>query len=410
MPLVALIGISFITLVVGCGSQGTNAPPRASTQLPANDARLARSDENSNQGQSRTIGRIEKVAEFPNPMPTGVTVSGDGRIFVCIPRWVDATPFTVGELRNGQLYAYPNADVNRYDEMNDANTFVSVQSVVVAPDNRLWVLDTGSINMGPARPFGPKLVCVDLTTNQIVKKIQFPPTVVLATTYLNDIRFDLRKGNAGVAYITDSAAKGPGAIIVVDLDSGNSWRRLSGHKSVMPEPNFVPRVEGEPLMQREKGQKPKPLTIATDGIAISADGSKIYYTALAGHHLYSVSADALADRNKPDAEVESTVEDLGDRGFASDGLESDSRNRIYLTDYENTAIRRRDGNGQYTIVAQDSRMIWPDTMSVARDGYLYFMVNQLDRLPRFHEGQDLRKPPYALFRVKIDGKPVMLER
>ena len=55
-------------------------------------------------------------------------------------------------------------------------------------------------------------------------------------------------------------------------------------------------------------------------------------------------------------------------------------------------------------------MIWPDTMSLARDGYLYFTVNQLDRLPRFHEGKDLRKPPCALFRVKIDGQPVMLQR
>ena len=95
-PLVALIGISFIALVAGCGSQGTNAPPRASSQLPSNNAQLARSNENSAQGRTRTIGRIEKVAEFPNPMPTGVTVAADGRIFVCIPRWVDATPFTVG--------------------------------------------------------------------------------------------------------------------------------------------------------------------------------------------------------------------------------------------------------------------------------------------------------------------------
>ena len=85
---------------------------------------------------------------------------------------------------------------------------------------------------------------------------------------------------------------------------------------------LCPDVEEEPLMQRQKGEEPKPLTNATDGIAISADGSKIYYTVLAGHHLYCVSANALSDRNKPDAEVESTVEDLGDRGFASDGLES----------------------------------------------------------------------------------------
>jgi sugar lactone lactonase YvrE len=374
--------------------------------LASKDAQLAQ----AKAGPEHNYGKLELVAEFPNPMPTGVTVAANGRIFICIPRWIDPTPFTVAELRNGQLYAYPDAQTNRYDEMNYANTFVSVQSVVVDPEQRLWVLDTGSINMGAPRPFGPKLIGIDLTTNKIFKKIEFPPTVVLPTTYLNDIRFDLGKGSAGVAYITDSSSRGPGAIIVVDLATGVSWRRLSGHASVMPEPNFTPRVEGRPLMVMEKGQPSRPLAIASDGIAISADGSRIYYTPLTGLHLYSVSADALFDKNKSEADVEATVQDLGDRGFASDGLESDTRNRIYLTDIENTAIRRRETNGQYLIVAQDPRLIWPDTLSLATDGYLYFTVNQLNRMPRFHDGNDFRNPPYALFRVKIDSDPVLLRR
>jgi sugar lactone lactonase YvrE len=53
-------------------------------------------------------------------------------------------------------------------------------------------------------------------------------------------------------------------------------------------------------------------------------------------------------------------------------------------------------------------MIWPDTMCVANDGYLYFTANQLDRQMRFNEGQDLRQKPYYLFRAKIDARPVSL--
>src|SRR5262249_5876293 len=75
-----------------------------------------------------------------------------------------------------------------------------------------------------------------------VKNIIFPGDVVLPTTYLNDVRFDLRQGKAGVAYITDSGSAG---IIVVDLDSGESWRKLSGHSSTKPDPGFIPIVEGE---------------------------------------------------------------------------------------------------------------------------------------------------------------------
>jgi sugar lactone lactonase YvrE len=391
-----------VGLAIGCGSHGTAAPPRASLPLAGN-AQLATA-----QQASKQIGQPELVAEFSNPMPTGVTVARSGRIFICIPRWADKTPFTVGELKQGQLVAFPDPDINRYDESDYANTFVSVQSVVVDPDDRLWVLDTGSINMGPTRPFGPKLVGIELHTNKVFQKIQFPPDVVLPTTYLNDVRFDMRRGKDGMAFITDSASKGPAGIIVVDIHSGKSWRRLSGHRSVMPEPNFVPQVEGQPLMVREPGKPPQPLTIGSDGIAISADGKTLYYTALAGHHLYSVSVDVLADQSKSEQDVEQTVQDLGDRGFASDGLETDDQNRVYLTDYENTAIRRRDADGQYRIVVQDPRLIWPDTLAVSRDGYLYFTVNQLNRGARFHDGQDLRQPPYALFRTKIDAGPVRL--
>ena len=69
------------------------------------------------------------------------------------------------------------------------------------------------------RPFpgGPKLVGVDLKTDQVFKKILFPQEVSLPTTYLNDVRFDLRHRDEGIAYITDSSQNGPNGIIVVDL-------------------------------------------------------------------------------------------------------------------------------------------------------------------------------------------------
>jgi sugar lactone lactonase YvrE len=402
----ALIGIGAIAgWVIGCGSHGTAAPPQQAVALPAT-AELAR----AKQAPDTRIGEMELVAEFNNPMQTGVTVSREGRIFINMPRWFDPTPFTVGELKRGRLVAYPDEHVNRYDETDYANTFVSVQSVVVDPSDRLWVLDTGSIAMGPIRPFGPKLVGIDLKTNQIFKKIQFPATVVMPTTYLNDIRFDLRRGEGGLAFITDSASMGPAGLIVVDLTSGNSWRRLSGHPSVMAQPNFTPTVEGQPLMVREPGLPPQPLTIGSDGIAISHDGKTLYYRPLVSHHLYTVSVDALADQNKSDQDVAATVQDLGDIGYASDGLESDNQGNIYLTDYDHQAVHRRDAHGTDHVLVQDPRLIWPDTLSVGHDGYLYISVNQLDRAPRFHNGQDLRQPPYPLFRTKIGAGPVQLKR
>jgi hypothetical protein len=45
---------------------------------------------------------------------------------------------------------------------------------------------------------------------------------------------------------------------------------------------------------------------------------------------------------------------------------------------------------------------------VATDGHLNFTANQLRRQPMFHHGRDLRQKPYCLFRIRIDGHPVLL--
>jgi sugar lactone lactonase YvrE len=358
--------------------------------------------------------RPQVVARFYGPMPTGVTVSHRGRIFVNYPRWGDPVKATVAELKNGRAVAYPPGMVNGLVNLRavqstpQANRLVAVQSVVVDPKDRLWILDTGSIKFGPTTYGGPKLVGVDLKTNRVFKKILFPRNVALSTTYLNDIRFDLRRGRGGMAFITDSSASGPNAIIVVDLKSGQSWRRLNDHRSVRGEEKFVPIVEGQALMQRPKGEKPKYIKIGADGIAIGADGKRLYYCPLASRNLYSVSVDALVNRSTPDRAVAQTVIDHGDKG-ASDGLESDNKGRIYATNYEHNAILRRMSNGQYETLVHHPAVLWPDTLSVARNGYLYFTANQLHRQANYHSGHDLRRKPYLLYRIEIDAGPVLLK-
>lgn len=358
--------------------------------------------------EEKTIGTIESVASFNGPMPTGVTVSQGGRIFVNFPRWGDKVDYTVAEVKNGRTVPYPNTEINRPNTSKQSESLISVQSVVVDPQDRLWILDTGSIKFGPTSYGGPKLIGVDLKQNRIIKTILFPQDVALPTTYLNDIRFDLRRGKAGMAFITDSSDKGPNGIIVVDLASGKSWRRLNDHPSTKAVNDFLPSVEGQPVMNRPPNAPPSPIKIGADGIAISADGERLFYCPLAGRRLYSVSVDALENEQMSEEQVAATVVDHGEKGGASDGLESDSQNRVYLTNYEQNAIQRRLPNGMYETLVHDPRVLWPDTLSVARDGYLYFTANQLHRQPQFHEGRDLRENPYSVFRTRINANPVLL--
>ncbi|WP_211903833.1 SMP-30/gluconolactonase/LRE family protein [Ralstonia syzygii] len=150
------------------------------------------------------------------------------------------------------------------------------------------------------------------------------------------------------------------------------------------------------------------MTIGSDGIAISADGERLYYCALASRRLYSVATSALRDIAMTDTQVATTVRDEGLRPGASDRLESDAQGRLYATDYEHNAIYRRRSNGAYETLAQDSRLSWPDTLALASDGYLYIIANQVHRQPRFQNGKDLRVKPYLLLRIRTDGKPVEL--
>ncbi|MEU2615607.1 L-dopachrome tautomerase-related protein [Micromonospora sp. NPDC007271] len=356
------------------------------------------------------VGQLELVHAFTGPMPTGVTVSHTGRIFVNFPKWGDDVRATVVELREGHEVPFPDPAWNSASGNDDAGAFVSVQNIVVDPADRLWVVDAASPMFQPTQPGGPKLVRIDLDGNDVGQVIVFPTDVALPSTYLNDVRFDLRRGAAGIAYLTDSSDSGPNGIIVVDLATGASWRRLHDHPSTRAEPlpSYRPVVEGRPFRQRPADGPPRPVAMGSDGIAISADGARLYYCPLASRRWYSVATDALADPTVGEADVAATVVDEGDKGGGSDGLESDDAGRFYLTSYEHNAVLRRTPDGEFETLVHDPRLLWPDTLFIATDGHLYLIANQLHRQPAYQRGQDLRHRPYALFRTRIDAGPVLL--
>ncbi|BAL89155.1 hypothetical protein AMIS_39350 [Actinoplanes missouriensis 431] len=319
----------------------------------------------------------ETVAAFDDLMPTGVTADGNGRVFVCFPRWGDDVAFTVAEVVDGTPVPYPSR------EFNDEH-LVSVQSVVVDPRGRLWLLDTGSLAFAPWVENGPKLVEVDLATNTVLRVIR--PAAITPTTYLNDVRFD-RSGK--YAFVTDSQAEG--ALIVVDLETGESWSRLRGHVSTRAEDGFRAVVQGE---VREG------YVVGADGIALSADDTRLWYCPLSSRRLYSIPTAALLDRTLSEEQVAAQVTDHGDKG-ASDGLEMDASGALYATAYEHSAVLRRAADGTWSTVLHAPDALWPDTLALAADGYLYMSVNQLPRTPLFNNGVDDRRPPYRIVRVRV---------
>jgi sugar lactone lactonase YvrE len=329
-------------------------------------------------------------------MPTGVTVSDSGRVFVSFPRWGDDVPWTVAEVVDGKAVAYPDPESNAWAPEGDPDRLVSVQSVIVDPAGHLWLLDTGSLAFAPWVEEGPKLVEIDLATDRVVRTVRFEPAAVTSTTYLNDVRFDLSRGRGGYAYITDSQPKG--ALIVVDLATGESWSRLRGHASTTATEGFRAVVQG---VVRDG------YVVGADGIAISHDGARLYYCPLSGRRLYSVDTAALTDRSLDDEAVAATIVDHGDKG-ASDGMESDREGSLYATAYEHSAVLKRSPDGTWSTLLHGPDVLWPDTLALAADGYLYVSVNQLPRTPLFNGGVDQRIPPYRIVRIPVNAQPVRL--
>lgn len=120
-----------------------------------------------------------------------------------------------------------------------------MQAVIVDGLDRVWALDTGRPEVNgsyllAAVPGGPKIVGFYLNGTSFAT-YTFPANVVYADSSINDVRFDLRGG--GYAYLTDSSPNRPG-LIVLDMATGQSWRHLDGHPSVVPDNGFVPVYDG----------------------------------------------------------------------------------------------------------------------------------------------------------------------
>ena len=350
------------------------------------------------------FGDLEQVFAFYGAMPTGITVTENKRIFVNFPDWGDKREYSVAEIINGKLKAYPDTETNRLDG-NFASRFISVQSVVADGCGTLWVLDTAAPHFSEPVPGKAKLVAIDLKTNRVARIITFASDVVLKTTYLNDVRIDYRSGKAGYAYMTDSSTTGPGAIIVVDLHTGQAFRRLDGDKSTSADKSFVPKVEGRVMMNRKVDGTNSPHLVAADGIAISPNGRTLYFCPLSSRFLYSIETSKLRDRHLTEKDLSRLVQNLGEKG-ASDGLITDANGVVYAGDYENNSIRAIFPDKSMKTIVHDPRILWPDTLSIGPDGYLYFTANQIQRLPSYNGGKDMRKQPYSLFRISIDAMPV----
>jgi len=341
---------------------------------------------------------LEKVADFGHQV-TGVTVAEDNRIFVNFPRWTEDSPVSVAELKDGAVRPFPNEEWNawrnaRKDELSPGEHWVCVQSVVADGKGNVWVLDPAAPAQATIVPGGPKLVRVSLASNAVLQNIRFPEDVALQGSYLNDVRFS---PDGKWAYITDSGVRG--AIVVVDLGTGEAKRLLDGDPSTQPKKGLVVKADGKPL-RRPDG---KGVELAADGIALTPDGAYLYWQAIKGDTLYRIATSALVEEGWNGQDIAGRVETVGRNGVA-DGLLIDRAGKImYVTSPEDDSVKVRNlnlpGTEPRTII-RDPRLRWPDTFSQGPDGTVYVTTSRIQDSAFFKPDAPIALPT-ALWRLKM---------
>ena len=324
---------------------------------------------------------LEPVA-FSDAQWSGLAVSRKERLFVNYPRLSDNVLVSVAELVKGKPIPYPNTSMNDWKPgKNPATHLICVQAIFVDDKNRLWILDSANPQFKGVIPGGPKLLKVDLATNTVIQTFRFSPEIAPENSYLNDVRIDTHRE---FAFISDS---GDGALVVLDLKTGEARRLLDNHPSTASE-DVILIVGGKPWMLN--GVQPR---IHSDGIAYDSRADFVYYQALTGRTMYRIPASSLRQFDLSEKMIGAQVEKVGKTG-AADGLIFGPDNKVYISALEHDAILRTTPKGKVETVIQDKVIAWPDSFSFGPDGKLYFTTS------RIHEGAS-PKGKYAIYCISL---------
>ncbi len=331
-------------------------------------------------------GELTEMAKS-NYQWTGVAVSKKNRVFVCYPRWSNIGPVSAGELLpDGSVSAFPDKKWNEWIQgaKVTGEEFVCVQSVYCDSSGALWILDPAAPKFHGPITNGPKLVKVNLGNNH-VEKVYPLETVAPKDSYLNDVRVDTRRQ---VAYMTDS---GLGAIVVLDLRTGNARRVLDTSPSV--------KAEDIKIMIGDKRWGVMPdgsvRKVHSDGIALDKSGDYLYYQALTGKTLYRIATKDLRNEKLAAKDLNTKVEKVATTCVA-DGIEFGADGTLYLTSLEDSSIKSLNvsaANKEVKTVVKDKQLIWPDSLAMRGDGHIYVTASQIN--------MGAKAPtPYKIFRFK----------
>ena len=309
----------------------------------------------------------------------GVHIDDKGIFYISVPRWMDKNiPSTLNKIVYANdkelLQPYPTSWMNSLDNPEGLR---NVLGFCIDAKHRMWILDKGdvaSITQTPKN--GQKIVVYDMDNEKVIHTFLINDNLANRDkSFLNDITVDVIHD---VAYISDSGIKSAPfnetGIIVYDLKTNKARRVLNRDKSTINNPRVNLIANGEKVF------KDKPFQVGINGIAVSYDGKKLFWSLTTGREFYMIETKLLRDFSTPESQIAKAVKDLGSFGGSSDGITIDKNNNVYITDLTNNRIvMYSEKTETFETLVQDKKLIWPDTVSISKDRWLYFSVNRLHK-------------------------------
>ena len=321
---------------------------------------------------------------------SAIATTPGGRTFLNVLRLDGSPGARVVEWVKGKAIPYPNASWNAGANSRDASSqLVLVNSLRIGPEGDLWLVDSGTPAFGqPKLPHGAKLIQIDVLTDHVKRVFDLDP-YTKATSFVDDVRF-----HGSTAYLTDA---GSGAIIVLDLSTGNGRRTLEQSSSVRA---LTPMMaDGRSIV----GPDGKLLYINSDQLEVSPDGRWLYFQPASGP-LSRIETKWL-DTSVSESLIAGHVEAFTITP-STGGTAIDRSGNIYVSDTNKRRLLRITPDGAMTELLADERLSWVDAMWIDSHGYLWMPAAQIHLIALFHNGQSKVRMPEHIFKIQIgDGPP-----
>ncbi|XP_015116470.1 protein yellow isoform X1 [Diachasma alloeum] len=172
-----------------------------------------------------------------NNLPLGLEFWHD-RVFVTLPKWRSGVPATLttaprfSKDKSPKLRPYPSWGWHHQDSCGGMTSVFRIQ---VDECDRLWVLDSGTVNLtaDPRQICPPAIFIFDLRTDRLLRRYQIPEDQVKQDSLWSNIVVDVRDGDCTSAkvYLSDVWRF---AMIVYDFSNDTSFRIQ--HHFFLPDP------------------------------------------------------------------------------------------------------------------------------------------------------------------------------